>query len=109
MLRELHRGGRFSEVKRAASPVTRETMEASGRQSRSVLGGPITDVFIGQSGVGVYTSGYDERDGLDGSREPLMSKRELGSSGLRGPRPWWSAALVTRQTERGVKGEQARC
>ena len=57
MLRELHRGGRFSEVKRAASPVTRETMEASGRQSRSVLGGPITDVFIGQSGVGVYTSG----------------------------------------------------
>ena len=53
ILRELHRGGRFSEVKRAASPVTRETMEASGRQSRSVLGGPITDVFIGQSGVGV--------------------------------------------------------
>ena len=57
MLRELHRGGRFSEVKRAASPVTRETMEASGRQSRSVLGGPITDVFIGQLRGCVYTRG----------------------------------------------------
>jgi len=57
MLLELHRGGRFSEVKRAASPVTRETMEDSGRQSRSMMGGPITDVFMGQSGGGVYTSG----------------------------------------------------
>ena len=89
MLRELHRGGRFSEVKRAASPVTRETMEAMWEAITQCVGR--TDhgrVHWSIRGRSVNEWGYDERDGLDGSREPLMSKRELGSSGLRGPRPW---------------------
>ena len=86
ILRELHRGGRFSEVKRAASPVTRETMEAMWEAITQYDGR--TDhgrVHWSIEGMRVYAWGYDERSCPLGSSEPARRKRELGSSGLRGP------------------------